>query len=258
MTVTSYVPGTSSGAVRARIVSGDADVIVALAPAIQTKPSVGSPVPWMAITVPPPVGPDAGVTDWTRKGAGGGGGGAGAGGGGAGGGSAMSGSAGGAGAVLARFGGRSAAGHGETALRVLREAGLECEAVEHDAALWAAQRESQRGAVVLRVSATQDRLGALLATAREEGARLVARAAYGLAWLTLPVGEPAALAASVERLRAALAPAPCVLLDAPAALRAAVDPWGPVGRRQLELMHRVKERFDPARRCNPGLFVGGI
>ena len=26
----------------------------------------------------------------------------------------------------------------------------------------------------------------------------------------------------------------------------------------LVLMHRVKERFDPTRTCNPGIFVGGI
>ena len=26
----------------------------------------------------------------------------------------------------------------------------------------------------------------------------------------------------------------------------------------LELMRRVKARFDPARTCNPGVFVGGI
>jgi glycolate oxidase FAD binding subunit len=67
-----------------------------------------------------------------------------------------------------------------------------------------------------------------------------------------------ALAGDVAQLRAALAPAPCVLLEAPAAVRAALDPWGPADAAQLELMRRVKDRFDPERRCNPGLFVGGI
>lgn len=163
-----------------------------------------------------------------------------------------------AGTVLARFGGRSGRDRAELAARALRDAGLECEAVDDDAALWAAQRDGQRGTAVLRVSTTQDRLGALLAAARDGRALLVARAACGLAWLTLPDGDPAALAALVARLRAALSPAPCVLLDAPAALRRAVDPWGPVPAPQLELMRRVKERFDPERHCNPGLFVGGI
>jgi glycolate oxidase FAD binding subunit len=164
----------------------------------------------------------------------------------------------GAGAVLARFGGSSAPDRAEAALRALREAGMDAGAVEDDDALWAAQREGQRGAAVLRVSGTQDRLGAVLAAARELGARVVARAAYGLAWLALPEGDAEALAGRVQRLRATLAPTPCVLLDAPSALRDAVDPWGPADARQLALMRRVKERFDPERRCNPGLFVGGI
>jgi len=47
------------------------------------------------------------------------------------------------------------------------------------------------------------------------------------------------------------------VLDAHVDVRAAIDPWGdetgPVG-----LMRKVKERFDPAGICAPGLFVGGI
>jgi glycolate oxidase FAD binding subunit len=35
-----------------------------------------------------------------------------------------------------------------------------------------------------------------------------------------------------------------------------VDTWGPVPA--LDLMRRVKERFDPERRLAPGRFVGGI
>jgi glycolate oxidase FAD binding subunit len=46
------------------------------------------------------------------------------------------------------------------------------------------------------------------------------------------------------------------LLRAPAALKASLDPWGPVPG--LELMRRVKAQFDPARRLAPGRFVGGI
>ncbi|MDW5598554.1 FAD-linked oxidase C-terminal domain-containing protein, partial [Conexibacter stalactiti] len=147
---------------------------------------------------------------------------------------------------------------GAAALRALRDAGLEADTVLDDDALWAAQRDGQRGATVLRVSATQERLGALLATARGEGVPVVARAAYGLAWLRLPDDAPDALAATVLRLRDALAPSPCVLLSGPEALRAAVDPWGPLAAPQLELMRRVKERFDPQRRCNPGLFAGAL
>jgi hypothetical protein len=48
------------------------------------------------------------------------------------------------------------------------------------------------------------------------------------------------------------------LLDAPARLRAESDPWGPLESSAQGLMRNVKARFDPARTCNPGLFVGGI
>jgi FAD/FMN-containing dehydrogenase len=48
-----------------------------------------------------------------------------------------------------------------------------------------------------------------------------------------------------------------VLLDAPAELRAAVDPWGVDGP-AVALARRVKQRFDPAGVCNPGIHVGGI
>jgi glycolate oxidase FAD binding subunit len=47
------------------------------------------------------------------------------------------------------------------------------------------------------------------------------------------------------------------VLDGPLELRR--DPWGAGEDGQaLELMRRVKQRFDPARTCNPGVFVGGI
>jgi glycolate dehydrogenase FAD-binding subunit len=46
------------------------------------------------------------------------------------------------------------------------------------------------------------------------------------------------------------------VLTAPAAVRQRVDLWGPVDG--LDLMRRVKERFDPAVRFAPGRFVGGI
>jgi glycolate oxidase FAD binding subunit len=63
--------------------------------------------------------------------------------------------------------------------------------------------------------------------------------------------------AAVEELRRRLEPAPCVVLDAPADVRAMLDPWGGETG-PVELMRKVKERFDPAGVCAPGLFVGGI
>ena len=48
------------------------------------------------------------------------------------------------------------------------------------------------------------------------------------------------------------------VLDAPADVRARLDPWGPLEEPALELMRRVKARFDPTGTCSPGVFVGGI
>ena len=47
-----------------------------------------------------------------------------------------------------------------------------------------------------------------------------------------------------------------VVVDAPAAVKQAVDVWGPVPA--LDLMRRVKDQFDPDHRLAPGRFVGGI
>jgi glycolate oxidase FAD binding subunit len=47
-----------------------------------------------------------------------------------------------------------------------------------------------------------------------------------------------------------------VVLDAPSAVEASVDGWGPV--RGLGLMRRVKDQFDPEHRLAPGRFAGGI
>jgi glycolate oxidase FAD binding subunit len=48
-----------------------------------------------------------------------------------------------------------------------------------------------------------------------------------------------------------------LVLDAPPDVAASVDVWGPGGD-ALDLMRRVKARFDPTRTMSPGRFVGGI
>ncbi len=128
-----------------------------------------------------------------------------------------------------------------------RAASIDGEVVEDDEELWAAQRAAQRGPVVLRVSTTQVGLADVLSAAREHGAVCVARGAHGLAWLRLEAAD----AELVTTLRARLGA--CVLLDAPAALRREVDPWGPL--RAEPLMRRVKARFDPYDTLNPGLLL---
>jgi glycolate oxidase FAD binding subunit len=128
-----------------------------------------------------------------------------------------------------------------------RARAIDGEVVEDDDALWAAQRAGQRGPVVLRVSTTQQGLADVLAAADEHGALCVARAAHGLAWLRFEAVD----AELIARLRARLGA--CVVLDAPAELRRAVDPWGPLTAEPL--MRRIKARFDPHDILNPGLML---
>ena len=49
-----------------------------------------------------------------------------------------------------------------------------------------------------------------------------------------------------------------MLLDGPAGLRGDFDPWGPVDAGALQVMRRIKERFDTHRIFRPGAYLGGI
>jgi hypothetical protein len=138
----------------------------------------------------------------------------------------------------------------------MRETGLERVDVlaGDDDALWARQRAGQRSATgaLVRVAARPSTLAEIIAACGRSGGALVGRAALGISYVEL---EPRA----VQRLRSALpAAARTTVLDAPAELRRELDPWGPVDPQSLALMQRVKERFDGAGVCNPGVFVGGI
>ena len=156
--------------------------------------------------------------------------------------------AGGEGAVLARFAGTTA---------IERCTALDgFETIEDDEAIWVGQRAAQRSAdgTVVRVSALPTELPDVLRAADEAGARVAGRAGAGIFYLSLP----GAAREEVELLRSDLSPAACVVLDAPAELRAALDPWGVADGSELSLARRVKERFDPQRVCNPGIYLGGI
>jgi glycolate oxidase FAD binding subunit len=166
---------------------------------------------------------------------------------------------GGRGGILARSGGVEASPRAERAAATMRQAGLEqVELVEEDGSLWSRQRSGQRalsGALV-RIAARPSELAGVLRAASAAGGTLVGRAALGASFVAL---EPSPEA--VEGLRAALpAGTVAVLLDAPPSLRASIDPWGADSTRggALELMRRIKARFDPAGTCNRGIFVGGI
>jgi hypothetical protein len=105
----------------------------------------------------------------------------------------------------------------------------------------------------VRVSARPSALGAVLRATEDRAGTLVGRAALGISFVEL---EPAAVDGLVATLPTG---AHVVLLDAPGELRAQCDVWGaPTGAGGLELMRRVKARFDPAHVCNPGVYVGGI
>jgi FAD/FMN-containing dehydrogenase len=140
---------------------------------------------------------------------------------------------------------------------LMRSEGLDqVDVMTEDEQLWARQRAGQRsqsGALV-RVCARPSRLVELLAAVDSCSGTLVGRAALGWSYVEL---EPEL--ATVARFRRALAgDAVSVVVDAPAALRTGLDPWGSVDEDSLELMRRVKQQFDPAGACNPGLFVGGL
>jgi glycolate oxidase FAD binding subunit len=166
----------------------------------------------------------------------------------------------GRGAVLARFAGAAAPKAARAAAPVLAQAGLEGGVEDDDAGTWERQRGLQRSAdgAVVKVSGLQSRLGDVLEAARRAGGSVVARAAHGLAWVRLAPREPEKLVEAIEGVRMDLAPMPCVVQDAPEAVRAKLDVWGVPEGPALALMRRVKPRFDPSRSCNPGIYIGGI
>jgi glycolate oxidase FAD binding subunit len=99
-------------------------------------------------------------------------------------------------------------------------------------------------------------LGDVLAAARETGADLRGSGGTGVVYAS--VADPDRVPAAVERLRAVCARhrGSTVVVDGPPTVKRSVDVWGPVPA--LDLMRRVKDRFDPEHRLSPGRFVGGI
>ena len=83
----------------------------------------------------------------------------------------------------------------------------------------------------------------------------VAGVTYAALDAETPVGD---VGVAVDRLRDMCTKhgGSAVVVDAPAAVKSAVDVWGPIPA--LDLMRRVKDQFDPDHRLAPGRFVGGI
>ena len=164
----------------------------------------------------------------------------------------------GSGAVLARFGG-AAAHQQATAAAELRRRRRAGRGRRRRSGSASATLQRADGGVVVRVSGLQAELARVVEEAERAGATLVGRAALGISWLALDADgrrrRPSPRSASCAP---GSRPAPCVVLDAPAAVREALDVWDERDPGRLALARRVKERFDPGRTMRPGIFVGGI
>ena len=162
--------------------------------------------------------------------------------------------------VYMRFGGVAAEAQAKAACHVLAEAGANANSTGSDAELWRAQAAKQRsdGGTVVRVSHTQSQLADLLGMCSLEGAKAVGRVALGVSYVTLGGMRADGVVTAVRDMRKRLAPADCVVLDAPDEVREQIDPWGVEDGPELTLMRRTKELFDPRGVCNRGIYVGGI
>ena len=119
------------------------------------------------------------------------------------------------------------------------------------------------GPTVLKIATLATRLGPALGEARAAlgaDAVITACAPLGVLRAAPRTEDPAPLVQAIERLRAFVAvdDGSVVIERGSAALRAAVDPWGPVAPGPLELMRALKRELDPRGTLNPGRFVGGI
>ncbi len=121
------------------------------------------------------------------------------------------------------------------------------------------------GPVTLKLTSVLSAVPALVdqasSSARDHAvsASIAGSAGSGVLFMGLPLDVEAealrSLLGDVRRSCAAFG-GHAIVLRAPAPLKAAVDVWGPVPG--IELMRRVKEKFDPGHRLSPGRFVGGI
>ncbi len=118
------------------------------------------------------------------------------------------------------------------------------------------ERPWSTGGIGLKVT---HRLGALRETLSAikdvlPAGRITAHVGSGVVW----VGDDGADLSGLQALRDAVGryDGQIVVVEAPTGVTGDIDVWGPV--RGLEVMRRLKERFDPDNRMSPGRFVGGI
>jgi glycolate oxidase FAD binding subunit len=164
------------------------------------------------------------------------------------------------GKVMARCAGAAPDAGAKDAVQLMSKAGLRAEVEQDDERAWNRSGGNNRTdeATVVRVSALPSELARVIRVVMRLKGSLVARAGLGICWVRIPPSDPAGVIGMVEDLRFTLAPFPCVILDAPAAVKDRIDVWGVADGPDVELMRRVKARFDPTGTCNPGVFLGGI
>jgi glycolate oxidase FAD binding subunit len=122
--------------------------------------------------------------------------------------------------------------------------------------------------VVLQVSGLPSRVGATVRAVEEVVGAVapdqtgVVAGCAALGTFDVMLGECAVGVAVrlVERVRGVVAEAGghTIVRRAAAAVRRAVDPWGPVEPEPMALMRALRDEFDPRRVLNPGRFVGGL
>ncbi len=126
---------------------------------------------------------------------------------------------------------------------------------------WDAAATGDDRSTALKLTFVLSGLEDVLAAVRDQPVpvALQGSAGAGVVYAAVPADVPPdEVARVVDRLRAVCTGhgGSLVVLDAPAAVKQAVDVWGPVPA--LGLMRRVKDQFDPDHRLSPGRFVGGI
>lgn len=161
----------------------------------------------------------------------------------------------GRGGLLARLAGVEAERRARRVAGLMAETGLDgIDVVSSDDGLWARQQAGQRSAerALIRVHARPSGLSRVLRAADATGATLVGRVAFGTSYLELdPPDLPALRSALPEGVA-------IIVLDLPPEMRDRNRAWPEATGPRLALMRAVKERFDPAGICNPGVFVGDI
>ena len=114
-------------------------------------------------------------------------------------------------------------------------------------------------ATCLKLTFVLSGLADVLTVARRHGLHVRGSAGTGVVYAAFAPGtSPEAVASVLPQVRTACSRAggSAVVVDAPTAVKAAVDVWGPVAA--LDLMRRVKDQFDPDHRLAPGRFVGAL